>query len=407
MILFQGRLTKRRIVKHITVENTESIEIHVGLKDNESSNLFLRSLFSRLTASVYKFMATASKDSKNKIITLGILTTSNTHSIGVSCRYKERGCIEYLIFDDVYPDLSSYLKSCVQEALENYKAGLRSMKLAYSFESSTHFIKPIELEMFNISLNDDYSNSISFNCNGYDIEDGFNFNKYKLESILDCFSIYYDIPFDTRHIFSDRFRSIVPLEVLMSTDPNFVHYKEIELDSFIIKVIEVILTIDKKEFDCSNIFKMTRLYRDGVRLEHYGFNGLSINFKEISHSIYMSCLEVISENKEKNEQCIECGQEKFKISKRISDLIYEMSGSEQLQKLIKKEYGKRSKFLHAGAYFSSNSLITDKYIPQLSTRSDHGHILQVNHHQSLFSLKQLLKAVFINEFDYLKEKNSN
>lgn len=378
------------------MEDLKRIEIPINLKDNKSSNLFLRKAFSLLMNSS-NFMTTPTKDAKKNIIVLGVLSFGGNNSIGVSCKYEKKGCIKSLIFDNVESGVSNYIKSMIEEALIKYKDTTKEIKIGYQFESSTHYIKPILSGNFEISVNEDYSNSISFKGKGYDIDDIFNFNKYILESILDCLSIYYNIPFDTRHILSDRFRSIPSPRELINTDPNFVKYKAIELDHFIIKVIEIIITLDKEDFDKLKIFKMTRLFRDGCRIEYYGFNGLSINFKEIAHSIYMSCLEVMS--KGKGERCEICGQEKFKISQRISDLIYELSKSEELRKFIKNEYGKRSRFLHLGSYFSSNSLVTDKYIPQLGGDSEHGHILQVNHFNSLDFIKELLRALFIKEFD--------
>lgn len=387
------------------MENFSRVEIPVNLKDNKSSNLFLRKLFSEL--SLFEFMATPVKDSEEKIVVLGVLTFggSNNQSVRLSCRYEKKGCIKSMIFYDIDPNIPiSYLKSLVEEALDKYKNEFKEARIGYSFESGTHYIKPVSTNKFEISVNGDdgYLNSIAFSAEGYDLDDVFNFNKYIVESVLDCLSIYYDMPFDERHILSNRFRSILSPEELINTDPNFVPYKEIELDPFMIQVIETIVTINKDDFDKSKIFKMARLFRDGRRVEYYGLNSFSINFKEIAHSLYMSCLEVMAEDPSKNVKCKECGQDVFKISQRVSDLIYEMSASESLKKFIKMEYGKRSKFLHAGSYFSSNSVVINKYIPQIAIDSDHGHILQVNNFETLRPIKELLRSLFIKEFDHLR-----
>lgn len=377
-------------------KNENKIEVPVNLADNKSSNLFLRKAFA-LLGPLFKFQATPAKDSKKNIVVLGVLSHGDS-SIGVSCKYKKKGCIQSIIFDNVYPAQANYLKTLIEEALVKYKDGLHEIEIVYTFESSTHYIKPVLSKSFKISVNEDYSNSISFAGKGYDIDDVFNFNKYILDSVLDCLSIYYHIPFDTRHIFSDRFRSLPSLKELVNTDPDFVKYEEIELDHFIIEVIEAIVALDKDAFDKKKVFKMTRLFRDGLRIENYGFNGLSINFKEIAHSIYMSCLEVMAEDSKEPDKCEKCGQPQYKITQRVSDLIYEMTESESLRKLIKKEYGKRSKFLHLGSYFSSNSVTSGTYIPQLGENTDHGHILQMNPIESLRSIKQLLRAIFIRAF---------
>lgn len=376
--------------------NNERLEVSINLIDNKSSNLFLRKIFSLLTGSVFNFTATPGKLATKNIVILGFLSQGDI-SIGISCKYKKKGCIKTMVFENVPSELLNYIKEIVDNALSNYKLDFIELDIAYRFESSTHYIKPVQTEKFKISVNEDYSNSISFRVKGYDIDDAFNFNKYILESILDCLSIYYNIPFDTRHLFSDRFRSLLSSEELINTDPEYSKYKKIEIDTFMINIIQTIITFSKDDFNKTMVFKMARLFRDGRRIEYYGLNGLSINFKEIAHSIYMSCLEVMSQTSD-NQKCEKCGQEKFKISQRVSNLIYEMSESENLRKLMKKEYGKRSKFLHLGSYFSSNSLVVNKYIPQLGVDSEHGHILQVNHVESLDMIKKLLRAVFIKEF---------
>ena len=226
--------------------NTE-LEIKIGLNDNEGSNLFLRKFFSVLRPFKSRFTATPAKNGNKQKIALGLLTISD-HTIGVTCKYGKKGTIKSLIFNDIPAQLSDIIKYCVHEALNGYQNKLNQIKITYLFESTTHYIKPITAKNFEISLNkEDYSNTISFDGEGFDIEDIFTFNKFIFESMVDIISLFYNIPFDSRHQFSDRYFSLATPEELINTDPNFVKYKVLELDEGLIKILEKVVRIIKKE----------------------------------------------------------------------------------------------------------------------------------------------------------------
>lgn len=374
------------------------LEIKLDLSDNNASNLFLRKFFAVLRSYKINFTATPAKVSKKRIVALGLLTIFRD-TIGVTCKYEKKGTIKSLIFNEVPIQLSDLIKGCVNKALKSYQNNFNQFKIGYLFESSSHYIKPFSGNNFEISLNknDYYSNTISFNGEGFDLEDIYTFNQFIFESMVDMISLYHKIPFDTRHQFSDRYSSLPTPEELINTDPNFIKYKEIQLDEKLIEILEKV-SIIKPEHSNDKIYRMARLFRDGLRIEKYGYNNFSINFKEAAHSLYMSCFEVMANTNNNGKRCDECGQTMYKISEGVANLISEMSGSENLRKFIKKEYAKRSKYLHTGKYFSANNLYVGKYIPQLSSTTEHGHILQVNHWKSLDFVKDLLKGIMLKEF---------
>ena len=96
---------------------------------------------------------------------------------------------------------------------------------------------------------------------------------------------------------------------------------------------------------------------------------------EITGTLYMSAMEVAAKIGQHNaESCKECGQLRYKISQRVTDLMKDCGG-EHIASFAKGYYGNRSKYLHEGIMLSESNY-TGTSIPQLDPSSPTGCVVQ-------------------------------
>lgn len=97
---------------------------------------------------------------------------------------------------------------------------------------------------------------------------------------------------------------------------------------------------------------------------------------EITGALFMSAMEVAAKiGLPKAVACKECGQPRYKISQRVTDLMNNFGG-EHLAKIAKAYYSQRSQYLHEGAMLSPSNY-TGMSIPQLDPSSPTGCLAQV------------------------------
>ena len=121
-----------------------------------------------------------------------------------------------------------------------------------------------------------------------------------------------------------------------------------------------------------NEYVMSMIVRD-PRLEIAG--KMADAHAEISGTLFMSAMEVAARiGVQDPESCGECGQVRYKISQRVTDLM-ERCGGEHLASVSKDYYSQRSKYLHEGVMLSESNY-TGVSIPQLDPSSPTGCLLQ-------------------------------
>lgn len=96
---------------------------------------------------------------------------------------------------------------------------------------------------------------------------------------------------------------------------------------------------------------------------------------EITGALFMSAMEVAAKiGRPKAEACKECGQLKYKISQRVTDLMNKCGGK-RLARIAKGYYSQRSQYLHEGTMLSPSNY-SGTSIPQLDPSSPTGCLMQ-------------------------------
>ena len=96
---------------------------------------------------------------------------------------------------------------------------------------------------------------------------------------------------------------------------------------------------------------------------------------EITGALFMSAMEVAAKiGQPKAEACKECGQLRYKISQRVTDVM-KKHGGENLARIAKSYYSQRSQYLHEGMMLSPLNY-TGTSILQLDPSSPSGCLMQ-------------------------------
>lgn len=356
----------------------------VGLKSNKETNDFLRCLWSRLGARFGGIGWQYSPTRTGNQIFVGFASIGDNILLDVSFSYKERGCLSKIDFSPSgYEDgviLKKQLKQCIEEAFDNEKY-LDDHLLKGKLDKNLSF-KKRKGKNFYVDGND-----IILKISGYDANDCGSMFKMQLQQVCNL------LTFDTlRYI---TFSGTITEEIREKHN-----YKTNLVDS---KTGNVTDTIEKNERyrgltvsdDMANyideylerpymyerhynLFDIsTQLFAQAVRNEEMAsiMAGLPEPYVEQAITNYMSALEVITLNDKEPETCECCGQIKYSIARRVSDLMEQAvrNGRE----IAKKYYGNRSKFLHAGVQMSSNSYTTSS-IPLMSKNTYTGLLDQLS-----------------------------
>ena len=126
----------------------------------------------------------------------------------------------------------------------------------------------------------------------------------------------------------------------------------------------------------SNFDKSVQLFAQGVRNEELAgiAAGLPEPYTEQAIVAYMSALEIITLGDKEPETCKCCGQMRYSIARRVTDLAN--AAIEGWGDFVKGYYGDRSKYVHTGLLLSSNSYM-GRSVPLMSKGAKTGMIVQI------------------------------
>lgn len=134
-----------------------------------------------------------------------------------------------------------------------------------------------------------------------------------------------------------------------------------------------------------------QMFAQGVRNEELSeiMVGLPEPYVEQAIVNYMSAMEVITLKDKDPEKCDYCGQMRYSIARRVSNLAENCFNG--INWLVKDYYADRSKYVHAGTLLSSNNYV-GRSMPLMSVKkgSSSGMIIQVSRVPDL--LKERVKA---------------
>lgn len=334
----------------------------VGLKSNKETNDFLRCLWSRLGDHFGGIGWEYSPVRTENVIFVGFASIGNNILLAVSLIYKERGCLSKIDFSPSgYKDaemLKKQLKQCIEEAFDNERY-LKERFIKGKLDKNLSFKKRTG-KNFSVGGND-----IILKIRGYDTNDCGSMFKMLLQQVCNL------LTFDTlryvtysgtlteemreKHNFVTNLVVAETGKVADSIEKNE-RYRGLAVSDYMADYIDEYLERPYMYEEHHNLFDVsTQLFAQAVRNEEMAdiMAGLPEPFVELAITNYMSALEVITLNDKEPETCECCGQTKYSIARRVSDLMEQAvhNGKD----IAKKYYGNRSKFLHAGILLSSNS----------------------------------------------------
>ncbi len=352
----------------------------VNLDTKYESNLFLRAVWARFRTEFGKcawaFMPI--NDRVAKLTSLGRIDLGTDNTIEVSIRYKKRGTVQMIEFEDTKGGaLPEKMHDILKDILSTYKVSRQRyvMKIVMNFQyPMVHY----ELPHIAIVPTENGSNVIKMAIMGYDERDARFVFKKKLNNIVDSLAafLWTDVKYgknDTSKELKTEGNVFID-DVELNLDDEFGVYKEnYYLTERALSFMDRVVKEDSLSKAMSRFLSAARLYKNGIKLEDISRQavGQGIDYTEMVMVAYMSSLEVLAADEEiKAETCSVCGQQKYSIAKRVRDLADKASnGNEYFIKGIKDFYNNRSKFLHEGSFGSADSFI-DGVLPQVNESED-------------------------------------
>ncbi|MBZ5753045.1 hypothetical protein [Metabacillus rhizolycopersici] len=386
------------------------MDLDIGIKDIEQSNDFLASLWAEIEKDFGKgqFIYYAPrKDKKEQKIHFGIMDIGIAHlSVGIT--YKDNVSIVKILFEyednskelELISPLGQRLKQAVKKARrnkENYekffvKIGINSYHALSSYKGSSFITE--------VSTNE--GTEITFPIFAH-IKSQVSSKMFpKLNQIMDFLSVETNAPFwrDYKYHIGIEQVEISPKEVYQI--PAFIDELSVKDDYLVISeagknFVDYIANSYKLDEDLALFLKACYHYHTArkydAQLHNYPIPkvsmGETVKFEinigsmesdsaqkkgssqtEIATTLYLSALEVITLIGFQEEKCRECGQPKFKISKRVKSLAQKYLNQQLANEFI-DYYDKRSKYLHKGENLSDDSLFTNSF-PLLDKDSEHG-----------------------------------
>lgn len=376
----------------------DCITFGLGFKSNRETNEFLRCLWSRMEIVFGKLSWMYSPFRVNNTIFVGQANIGENKLLDVRIHYKQRGCLSSIEFRPLYNlDISkvkSQLKQCVFEA-QRYEEYREERYGAGNLDKNISFRKRTE-KNYEIG-----GNSVVLKVCGYDDKDCATLFKSQLQQVCNLLS------FDTlkyismggtlteeireNHNFRTRLMNSETGKVTGEMEKNEM-YRNLVLSDRIAAYIDTYLERPYGyEGHYTNFDKSVQLFAQALRNEEFSgiATGLPEPYAELAIVNYMSALEVITLNDKEPVSCRCCGQMKYSIARRVTDLAEKTFNG--FDGFVKDYYGDRSKYVHTGALLSSNSYV-GKSIPLMSTckNSKTGMITQVG--RVLPELKEMVKA---------------
>lgn len=387
---------------------TEDYIFELDLKSVEGSNQFLRKLWSEFRKEPsFSSMSMPTKDGSQKFITLGTVNFGNNPGSGVSVKYETRGCIKELVFNMFPTDYGAFLNDAVATAVSTATKSQMTYKVSYLYESFVGQIQPVTFDNFTIYPVEDNKNLLSLTVEGFDFIDAATQHKATADRLFSLFALIFKTFFSCTKVLSDHDYTIESENSYRAkevVDDFYTEYEfsvdEFSLINFFFNNIE-----DEK---LSKMHSALRLFHDGISVERTNGTTVMDNKKEVALSLYMSALEVLAANRSpKTSTCGECSQTVYKIGAKVYDMVLHLSKSKNMARKIKQEYDKRSKYLHAGRFFSENNFL-GHHIPQLDSAKEsiNGNKLQYADSGMLHTLHHVTLGVVIRGLQYLAKNGS-
>jgi hypothetical protein len=382
---------------------TKDCHFLLNIKSVEESNLFLRKLWTEFRKeSTFSSMSMPTKDGSQQFVTLGMVNFGKNPGSGVSVKYEMRGCIQELVFNMFPIDYEDFLNDAIAIALTDATNPQPAYEVSYLYESFVGQIQPFAFNGFTLYPVEDNKNLLTLNVPGFDFIDAATQHKATADRLFSLFALIFKTYFSCTKVLAEHSYTIESdnsYRVEERVDDFYTEYKfsadEFSLINFFFRNIEN-----------ENLRKMhsaLRLFHDGISVERTNGATVMDNKKEVALSLYMSALEVLaSDQSPETSSCKKCDQTMYKIGDKVYKMVLHMSRSENLAKMIKQEYGKRSKYLHAGRFFSENNFL-GHHIPQLddSKESLNGNISQYADSGTLYTLHHVTHGAVIRRLQYL------
>lgn len=348
-----------------------TIDFSLGYNSNKESNDFLRCFWAALRKEFGKAAWNLLPLRIENKIYLGYCDIGLGHALEISLSYKIRGCLSVISIsvDDSISDvqLQRRLKGCITHARKNIDK-LEVFYLTLSLDSAICFEKS---DANYLSLDD---NRLMLNVYGYDLVDAKTLSSSLLKNICAWLSFdqlkYISIEGCAFQVYSDSVRRQFgnQRKYKLKVSDSVQKY----LDDFIGKPYSY-------EDNLSDIDKAVFLFGQGLKYDELSQMTISSleAYNEQAILCYMSALEVVTLKDIEPSKCECCGQLRYSIAKRVENLVYEVSQSKALRKMIADFYKNRSKFVHLGTMLSENNY-TGISIPLMNKGYGDGLIMQCN-----------------------------
>jgi hypothetical protein len=387
---------------------TQTYTFPLKLKSVEDSNLFLRKLWSEFRKEpTFSSMSMASKDGPKQFMTLGLVNFGKNPSSGVSVKYKHKGCVNELVFHMFPQDFGHFLKEAVAVSAASFKEAQPIQQVSYVYEAYVGQFQPYNFDAFSLSPVNDNKALLSLEVAGFDYIDAATQHKGGADKLFNLFSLFFKSSFAWVKVSNENVPVMAGENTFRGEEETVDEfYTEFEFSKEEFELVDFFYkNIDDEVF--TKLHRALRLFQDGISIERLSGKTLVDNRKEVALSLYISALEVLAIDRDPSTStCDECKQMVYKISSKVHDLVLSLSKSKNLAKMVKREYDKRSKYLHAGRFFSDNNFL-GHHIPQLDGNTEHGNRLQYSHEGMLHTLRWITYAVVVKQLRKLKTDGEN
>lgn len=348
-----------------------TIDFSLGYDSNKESNDFLRCFWAALRKEFGKAAWNLLPLRIENKIYLGHCDIGLEHVLDISLSYKIKGCLSAISIsvDDSISDvqLQRRLKGCITHARKNIDK-LEVFSFSLELDNAICFEK-LNADYF--SLDD---NRLMLNVYGYDLVDAKTLSSSLLKNICAWLSFdqlkYISVERCAFQVYSDSVRRQFGRQrkYKLKITANIQKY----LDDFISKPYSY-------EDHLSDIDKAVFLFGQGLKYDELSQMSISPleTYNEQSILCYMSALEVVTLKDIEPSKCECCGQLRYSIAKRVENLVYEVSQSKAMRKMIADFYKNRSQFVHLGTMLSENNY-TGISIPLMNKGYGDGLIMQFN-----------------------------
>jgi hypothetical protein len=399
------------------------MEVQIGINNTRDANLFLRALWAEFRRECGKcaWQYMPHKDGQKKRIFIGFADINRPEgTVEISVTYAERGTIRSISFNHSEDrpvgsesELGGLLQRSVKCAVEKMgkpERQLYSVKVEGLYAPLRYYrgdsfsFEPVSRRRFNLALD----------VHAFDKTDAEPELVRKLRHVLNILSVETNSAFWP--LIAGQVEEDEPLAQpldkaeVFPADPDWMDHCPVQDGQLLISregkgLIDMVAEGGPIPDDVGtclracNHFHIARKYAaqiiDLVELgeaEHVEENELVMPMSirnrrleaagqvgdahaEITGALLMSAMEVAAKiGLPKAEACKECGQLRYKISQRVTDLMNKFGG-EHLGMISKGYYSQRSQYLHEGTMLSPSNY-TGTSIPQLDPSSPSGCLKQ-------------------------------